>query len=86
MSERLRTVVVGMAHRTWPQTRIQYIEGDKYVEDDKGDELDRRRGRRMLAATRVRFAADYGFGASGQRPYQSNGCGLRLTTTFLIWV
>ena len=29
---------------------------------------------------------DYGFGASGQRPYQSNGCGLRFTTTFLVWV
>ena len=28
----------------------------------------------------------YGFGASGQRPYQSNGCGLRLTTTFLVCV
>jgi hypothetical protein len=32
------------------------------------------------------IAADYGFGRSGQRPYQSNGCGLRLTTTFLVWV
>jgi hypothetical protein len=26
-----------------------------------------------LASTHARLAADYGFGASGQRPYQSNG-------------
>ncbi len=39
-----------------------------------------------LATTHVRLGADYGFGASGQRPYQSNGCGLRFTTTFLVWV
>jgi hypothetical protein len=43
-------------------------------------------GGESLAATRARLAADYGLGASGQRPYQSNGCGLRFTTTFLVWV
>jgi hypothetical protein len=43
-------------------------------------------GDECLVASRVRLAADYGFGASGQRPYQSNGCGLRFTTTFLVWV
>ena len=25
-------------------------------------------------------------GLAGQFPYQSNGCGLRFTTTFLVWV
>ena len=39
-----------------------------------------------LAANGARLAAGYGFGGSGQRPYQSNGCGLRFTTTFLVWV
>ena len=39
-----------------------------------------------LTSTQGRLTADYGFGASGQRPYQSNGCGLRFTTTFLVWV
>ena len=34
----------------------------------------------------VQDIGDYAFGASGQRPYQSNGVGLRLTTTFLVCV